>query len=65
MHLKIIILIIALLALCRSQDCTGTTQRKEVREMKAEGNFELFVTAFKTMSTDGTLASLVNIHVNQ
>lgn len=42
--------------------CTGNTVRKEVREMKADGDWDGYVTAFKTMATDGSLAEYINIH---
>lgn len=45
--------------------CSGMTERKEVREMFADGDFGAFVTAFKEMAVDGSLRDLINIHVNQ
>lgn len=42
--------------------CSGTSFRKEVRDMASDGQLQSFVTAFKQLATDGTLAKFVNWH---
>jgi hypothetical protein len=44
-------------------DCTSLTERKEVREMKADGDWEGFVRAFKNLARDGTLSRFINDHI--
>ncbi|KAJ3382053.1 hypothetical protein HDU92_004980 [Lobulomyces angularis] len=44
--------------------CSGQTIRKEVRQMKKDGDWEAFVSAYKSMVADGTLSNWVNQHVN-
>lgn len=42
--------------------CSGVTYRKEVRQMRAEGQFDLFVNAFKALAADGTLDKFTQWH---
>lgn len=44
--------------------CNATVTRREVREMKSTGALDAYITAFKKMASDGTLAKYVNIHVD-
>ena len=45
-------------------NCSGatTTRRKEVRQMKADGDWAAFVRAFQTVQSKGILESFVDLH---
>jgi hypothetical protein len=43
-------------------ECPDVTFRKEVRHMKTDGDFDVFVQAFKNITNNGKLESLVRIH---
>lgn len=43
-------------------NCSGITIRKEVRQMKADGDWDGFVKAFKTLNTNGVLQKYVELH---
>ncbi|KAJ3221078.1 hypothetical protein HK099_003795 [Clydaea vesicula] len=43
--------------------CSGRTARKEVRQMKQDGDWDAFIGAYMSLVSDGTLASYVNQHV--
>ena len=68
----VITLLLLLPAFYHAQSCTPTGRcngpiriRKEVREMKADGDLDSFINAFKTLATNGVLANYVNLHNSQ
>ncbi|KAJ3224250.1 hypothetical protein HK099_008706 [Clydaea vesicula] len=42
--------------------CSGNTVRKEVRDMKLDGDLDAYVAAFLSLAKDGTLLKFVNWH---
>ena len=47
---------------CIYSQCTEIIYRKEIRHMYKDNQLNLFVDAFKTMASDGSLAKLIQIH---